>query len=138
MQDDFKLCYVEGNSAFFTTKDLADQWGDDWNDAPYECNAGEPYEPHPNRPTDWHEDRSPKWKIKVVTFEGEFASPCDGYLNSPYSVEMINAGQVPWLVGKLQVPFFTGTLLETFPKDGQVRIFAGTPLEKFLEITKNG
>lgn len=39
------LCYVEGCWAFFTTKPLSDQWGDDWNDAPYEHNAGRPYGP---------------------------------------------------------------------------------------------
>ena len=40
-----KLCYVEGNIAYFTTQDLDKQWGDDWDDAPYEHNAGLPYLP---------------------------------------------------------------------------------------------
>lgn len=39
------LCYVDGNKAWFTTKPLAEQWGDDWDDAPYEHNAGQPYGP---------------------------------------------------------------------------------------------
>jgi hypothetical protein len=39
------LCYVEGFWAFFTTRPLAEQWGDDWDDAPYEHNAGRPYGP---------------------------------------------------------------------------------------------
>jgi hypothetical protein len=39
------LCYVDGCWAFFTTKPLSEQWGDDWNDAPYEHNAGRPYGP---------------------------------------------------------------------------------------------
>lgn len=39
------LCYVSGGKAFFTTKPLSEQWGDDWNDSPYEHNAGEPYWP---------------------------------------------------------------------------------------------
>lgn len=36
---DFKLCYVDDGFAYFTTKPLTEQWGDDWNDAPYEHNA---------------------------------------------------------------------------------------------------
>lgn len=30
---DFKLCYVDDGFAYFTTKPLTEQWGDDWNDA---------------------------------------------------------------------------------------------------------
>lgn len=45
-------CYVEGNRAWFTTQSLDKQWGDDWNDAPYEHNAGRPYEPC------WHNEPS--------------------------------------------------------------------------------
>lgn len=40
-----RLCYVSGPFAYFTSKELSEQWGDDWNDAPYEHNAGEPYAP---------------------------------------------------------------------------------------------
>ena len=32
------------HSAYFTRLDLLEQWGDDWNDAPYDCNAEGPYE----------------------------------------------------------------------------------------------
>lgn len=39
------LCYVRSPWAYFTTRPLFEQWGDDWNDAPYEHNAGEPYDP---------------------------------------------------------------------------------------------
>ena len=27
-----RLCYIEGNAAFFTTQPVHEQWGDDWND----------------------------------------------------------------------------------------------------------
>lgn len=42
----FKLCYLEGESQGFMyfTDNFENQWGDDWDDAPYSCNAGEPYE----------------------------------------------------------------------------------------------
>ena len=47
MEEEYKLCYVEGQKAYFTSN-FEKQWGDDWNDRPYECNAGEPYD-------DWSE-----------------------------------------------------------------------------------
>lgn len=40
-----RLCYIDGPWAYFTTQPVAEQWGDDWDDAPYEHNAGDPYEP---------------------------------------------------------------------------------------------
>ena len=43
MKKEYKLCYVEGQKAWFTDN-FEKQWGDDWNDKPYECNAGEPYD----------------------------------------------------------------------------------------------
>lgn len=43
MEKEFKLCYVEGNKAWFTDN-FENQWGDDWDDKPYEDNAGYPYD----------------------------------------------------------------------------------------------
>jgi hypothetical protein len=40
-----KLCFVRGNYAYFTTRPLEEQWGDDWSNHAYESNAGPPYEP---------------------------------------------------------------------------------------------
>jgi len=39
---DWQLCFVRDNFAYFTP-DLNDEWGDDWDDSPYGCNAGFPY-----------------------------------------------------------------------------------------------
>ena len=85
------LCYVEDSWAFFTTQPLADQWGDDWNDAPYEHNAGEPYM--------WREgyDEAARWDIVKVAWEGPFDTPSEHHFNSPYSVQAINGGAVAWL-----------------------------------------
>lgn len=119
------LCYVDGPWAYFTTQPLAKQWGDDWNDAPYEHNAGEPYEPcksfgtlrrnmgerrivrvskaGPTPEEDWvegsdfDENGKPGWAIYKVAFEGDFETPREGHTNSPWSVEQINAGAVAWL-----------------------------------------
>lgn len=43
MSKQYKLCYVAGNVLYFTDN-FKRQSADDWNDRPYECNAGEPYE----------------------------------------------------------------------------------------------
>ena len=101
------LCYVEGCFAFFTTRKLSEQWGDDWDDTPYEHNAGEPYE----------DDRYP---IVRVAFLGDFRQLRDGHRNSPYSVQDINADRLPWLY----------TVGAGAKRD--VYIPAGTPLSRFI------
>ena len=84
-----KLCYVRGSWAYFTTQDLNEQWGDDWSDAPYEHNAGEPY--------DSRDGDSKKWEITCVAFKANLDAPSDTFLNSPFSVEDINSGAIAWL-----------------------------------------
>lgn len=95
--------------------------GDDWDDKPYEHNAEEPYD-------DWREliednedifKRKYEYheiKHKVLYFETNDWSekqPCDGYSNSPYSVEEINKGKVPW-VETDKYKIYAGTLYEDF------------------------
>ena len=103
------LCYVDGPWAFFTTQSLENQWGDDWNDAPYEHNAGEPYGPCEGE----------SWEIIRVAWEGPFITPDDGVLNSRYSVEAINRGDIAWLRPVLWClkpghPIHAGTTLREF------------------------
>lgn len=89
--------------AFFTKLDLLEQWGDDWNDAPYEHNAEEPYED-----TEGDIIEVPFAFIGSEDDEGYFSTypleyklPKDyGGGNSPWSVEDINLGAVPWLFVK--------------------------------------
>lgn len=79
------LCYVEGRRAYFTTAPLDSQWGDDWNDAPYEYNAGTPYE-------------EAGFTVTSVYFDGPYETPADkADGNSCYSVQSINQGAVAWL-----------------------------------------
>lgn len=122
----YRLCYVKGNKAWFTDN-MEKQWGDDWNDKPYEHNAGEPYD-------DWGElleDNEDifkrkyeyhKIKHKVLYFETNDwreQQPCDGYLNSPYSVEDINNKIVPWIKGE------------------GYEIYAGTEYEEFIKVIED-
>jgi hypothetical protein len=103
------LCYIKDCWAFFTTKPLSEQWGDDWNDAPYEHNAGIPYQDTPGQ-------------ITKLAWEANLDQPCDGHYNSPWSVEEINAGAVAWL----RSPGYI---------DGaKIVIPAGTPLSQFKSL----
>lgn len=91
--------------AYFTPLSLDEQWGDDWNDAPYEHNAGEPYDSLILSTKDVNGikfvNETADVNILVVRFalnsyNSSFPrdyDPC----NSPFSVEMINAGAVAWI-----------------------------------------
>jgi hypothetical protein len=117
------LCYVDGNWAYFTTQPLEKQWGDDWNDAPYEHNAGEPYEFSDH---DAKKNREP-WKIVKVAYDGFFETPDSGHLNSPWSVEQINAWAVAWLRTSSRI---VGGKTTVIP--------AGTTLSRFCELVRQG
>ena len=76
-----KLCYCANNIMYFTS-DMASQWGDDWDDVPYEHNASPPYE---TRTT-----------VKKIAFIGDYSESCSLFKNSPYSVSDINNGIIHW------------------------------------------
>jgi nucleoside 2-deoxyribosyltransferase len=91
----YKLCYVRNNFAWFTTRRLDQQWGDDWNDVPYEHNAGDPYE------YGEHDKKAgkPPWRLKRLAYQAPLETPAQAAGgNSSYSVEDINRYQkTPWL-----------------------------------------
>lgn len=118
-QLDAVLCYVKGPWAYFTTCPLEKQWGDDWDDAPYEHNAGLPY--------DWADYRdTPSYEIIKIAFEGPFDEPRDHHLNSPFSVQAINRGAIAWL----------RFAIWDEPPDGWRDIQAGTTLRDFIRRLK--
>lgn len=90
----FKLCYVQHNILYFTDN-FEKQWGDDWDDAPYQHNAEEPYEYADDWPEYMNEHRG------HIRYIGYVPISCD--LQEAYwhhqdiSVEAINKGTVPWL-----------------------------------------
>lgn len=129
------LCYVDGPWAYFTTKPLKEQWGDDWNDAPYEHNAGSPYEPcwHRNEKPcdcelcrrDYFPDGAPRWRIVRVAIETDLGTPADrAPENGEYSVEQINSGAIPWL----QTSRWS-------PRPG-IQIWAGVGLSEFKRLVR--
>jgi len=110
----FYLCYIEDNWAYFTTAKADVQWGDDWDDAPYECNAGTPYE--------WNENDKvrdiPKWEIRKIAFDGPLELP-----HKSLSVQQITMGAAPWL----STPEWCNQ---------QVHIPARSTYENFCELVK--
>lgn len=102
-----QLCYIQGNFAYFTN-DPEKQWGDDWDDAPYEHNAGEPYT---------HNGQT----IEILAFRTDLVTPAERfYPNSNYSVQDINDGNFPWLSG-------------TSSRNLHIDIYAGATKEEFIQ-----
>ena len=136
----YKLCFVDSEEwagdpiiLYFTElDDVTEQWGDDWNDRPYEHNAGEPYENDYSQPEQGVKNGVgiyPEISIYKLVITGGYniATPRTGTNNSPYSVEDINKGIVPWLTIKGR-------------NDNVTFVKAGTTLRdtlKALEIIKN-
>lgn len=106
------LCYVCKPWAYFTTNKLEQQWGDDWDDAPYEHNAGVPY-------------ADDGCKIIKLAYDAELETPAErAGFNSSYSVEEINSGAVAWLVSP------------SWCSEDKVVIPAGTGISNFLKLVK--
>lgn len=102
----YRLCFISEGLAFFTTNELSQQWGDDWNDAPYEHNAGEPYK--------WREGYGEPYHILNLYFTSLYDEPCEGLSNSPFSVEQINQKCTPWLTSNDDPPIYAGETLAGF------------------------
>lgn len=113
-----RLCYIDGPWAYFTDQPLKGdgrQWGDDWNDAPYEHNAGTPYD---------HDGQ----QVQRVAWSGPFETPADiAGGNSNYSVEDINAGAAAWLITE-----------RWSRQDKTIIIPAGTPMDDFIDMLWEG
>jgi hypothetical protein len=112
------LCFVQNNRAYFTTQELSKQWGDDWNDAPYEHNAGLPNKPY-------GKEEEGQWEISEVIFQTDLVTPEEyHYGNSSISVEDINAKYVPWLA------------TAKYSSDPKVVIHAGVTITEFKRLIR--
>lgn len=135
--ENYKLCFVDSESEYagddltlyFTElDDVTKQWGDDWDDAPYEHNAGTPYENDYNQPEQGVKDgRGIYSKIDIfkMVIQGGYniLTPRSNTINSPYTVEDINKGVVPWL-----------TIITE--DDKSIFVKAGSTLKEVLEALK--
>ena len=124
--------YIPGKQeffAYFTPIGLDEQWGDDWDDAPYEYNAGEPYD-------SLYEDKDEngKWveyeiiEIPFFVDSWKAVQPKEwGGCNSPFCVKDINGGAVAWL-------YYPGEERKT--NRGSVAICAGDNPFDFIKKLK--
>lgn len=119
------LCYIDGQWAYFTTQELSEQWGDDWNDEPYEHNAEEPYRYGEH---DAKLGKSP-WTITKLVYECDLETPSEWVTNSSYSVQDINKKATPWLS--------SGKYGKRNKDDSPIQIWAGTPLSEFIRIVQS-
>ena len=77
----------KGNLVRFYLGENGKQWGDDWDDAPYDCNAGTVYEEY----------------VKAVKdvgfpFDSIVLEPCDGVSNCEYCKKDMIKRRVPCLI----------------------------------------
>lgn len=115
----YKLCYIDGNKAWFTDN-FEKQWGDDWNDKPYDCNAGYPYESWSELIEDNPDIWKRKWKhhqIKLKTLYFETKDWCEKQPHEmgSFSVEEINKGAVAWIYTD-KYSIYAGTEMDNFIK----------------------
>lgn len=112
--NEFRLCYVSDSFAYFADTKPTAVTGDDWNDAPHDCNAGTPYA-----------DRG--YRVVVVAYDGDLeivgTNNRDrwGYL----SADDINAGPAPWL--------YDPGYGDTYPEPKSI-VRAGVTLEEFKQL----
>ena len=63
------------------------QWGDDWDDIPYDCNAEQVDDEYVDHYVDMY-----------TSFDNLVLEPCDGYYNCPYSKEDMIKRIVPCII----------------------------------------
>jgi hypothetical protein len=122
------LCYIDTPWAWFTSLPVEDQWGDDWDNAPYQHNAGCPY---PEESV----------TLEKVAFDGPLFAPdepprreIDSPSGHPYTTEVavedMNRGEnrVPWLVetGYGEMHGVAG-----------VEVYAGVTIPEFVKLVEN-
>lgn len=92
--DDFHLCYMDTHDSqsvilWFADCDPIRCWGDDWDDAPFEHNAGDPYFNGPTVESIYQSVVVSRYMVDDIL--------TDHYVNSPYSVHDLNERRL-WLL----------------------------------------
>jgi len=103
--------------------DLKEWWGDDWNDRPYEHNAGTVYDEY----VSGHRDIA-------FDFDDKVCEPCDGEYNSPYCKEDFIARKVPCICVLKKEDFgeheeWHYTFREVLGREKAIRYYYGDKME---------
>ena len=117
----------KGNMVRFLLGDASsDYWGDDWNDAPYDCNAGEVYD----RYVKGHRDM-------IFPFDDLVLEPCDGeYGDTWVTKEDMKNRRVPCII-VVPKALYEDTYKDAFHDwvgaDGVQKFFFGDEMESEKE-----
>lgn len=112
----WKLCFATAHFAWFTQGRIADVTGDDWDDAPHDCNASEPLRGGPFLKVAFDGDAG-----LVVGWSDKHGS---AYWGSYWvSADDCNAGRAPWLIAG--------------PKPDSPQVRGGASLAEFSEFIEN-
>lgn len=107
---------------FLGADDLKDWHGDDWNDTPYEHNAGEVY------------DEFVSGHIDIAfAFDKLVLEPCDGTYNSDYCKDDMKARKVPCLIvvpAELAQDSWYGDFAHWVGADGVLKFYFGDRMEE--------
>ena len=106
---------------FLGDDDCNDYWGDDWNDSPYDCNAGEVYD----RYVKGHRDIAFPFDYLVL-------EPCDGAFNCGYCKEDMQKRRVPCIVAvppEKQDDSWNTDFVYWSAADGVTRYYFGDKME---------
>ena len=120
----------KGNVVRFYLGKNGEQWGDDWDDYPYEYNAEPPYDSKYEK-----KDENGKWVDYEIIKVPFYVDSWNVYLpkdwgsdgNSPFCVRDINAGAVAWI-------YYAGGGRKS--GKGSVAIYAGTNPFDFIKKLK--
>lgn len=111
----------KGNVVRFYLGKNGKQTGDDWNDAPYEHNAGKVY------------DEFIEGFIDVnFGFDETVVEPCTGVSNSPYSKEDMIKRKVPCIVvGKME--WWEDTFEKVLADSNSKKFYFGDAIDSYLK-----
>lgn len=121
---DFK---VKGNQVkfFLGSDNCTDYWGDDWDDRPYEHNAGSVYD-----------EFVLGWFIKTFDYDDIVAEPCYNEYNSNYSKEDMKERKIPCIcvIPKEFDNFEWGTSFkEMIGNDNAIKYYFGDIIDETIE-----
>jgi len=107
---------------FFLGKDdLTEWWGDDWDDAPYEHNAGEVYDEYVSG-----------YQDVVFPFDMMVSEPSDGTINSWVSKEDMIKRKTPCIIvvpkAVAEESWWDDTFARWVGADGVIKFYFGDPM----------
>lgn len=114
---------VKGNQVKFWLGENGSQWGDDWDDVPYEHNAGEVYD----------EFKTGGSFLKTFPYEDLILQPSDGLNNSEWCKQDMVQRKVPCVIrvpARLTVDEYTVGFDHYLGMDGVDRIYFGDTREQ--------